>query len=57
MYQKLRDVLQGNERNFMLPFYWQHGDHYETIPQEIDRIFRSGCRLCCAVLLCAALQP
>lgn len=47
MYQKLRDVLQGNERNFMLPFYWQHGDHYETIPQEIDRIFRSGCRAFC----------
>lgn len=47
MYQKLYDVLSGKERNFMLPFYWQHGDHYETIPQEVERIWRSGCRAFC----------
>ena len=44
MYQKLADILSGNESNFMLPFYWQHGDHYETIPEEVERIYRSGCR-------------
>lgn len=47
MYQKLNDVLSGKERNFMLPFYWQHGDHYGTIPQEVERIWRSGCRAFC----------
>ena len=47
MYQKLYDVLNGSEHNFMLPFYWQHGDHYETIPQEVERIWRSGCRAFC----------
>ena len=31
----------------MLPFYWQHGDHYETIPLEIERIYKSGCRAFC----------
>ncbi|MBQ6891749.1 MAG: glycosyl transferase family 2, partial [Clostridia bacterium] len=47
MYQKLADILNGNEANFMLPFYWQHGDHYETIPEEVERIYRSGCRALC----------
>ena len=47
MYQKLSDVLSGKEQNFMLPFYWQHGDHYETIPEEVERIYRSGCRAFC----------
>ena len=32
MYQRLFDVLKGNEDNYMLPFYWQHGDHTDTIP-------------------------
>lgn len=47
MYNKLYDVIQNKENNFMLPFYWQHGDHYETIPQEVERIYNSGCRAFC----------
>ena len=47
MYQKLADILSGRENNFMLPFYWQHGDHHETIPEEVERIYRSGCRALC----------
>lgn len=47
MYKKLKDVLQNKENNFMMPFYWQHGDHYETIPQEIESIYNSGCRAFC----------
>lgn len=47
MYQKLTDVLAGKEQNFMLPFYWQHGDHYDTIAEEVERIYRSGCRAFC----------
>jgi len=47
MYQKLNDILTGKENNFMLPFYWQHGDHYETIPEEVERIYKSGCRALC----------
>ena len=47
MYQKLYDVLNDRENNFMLPFYWQHGDHYDTIPQEVERIYNSGCRAFC----------
>ena len=47
MYNKLYDVLNNKEDNFMLPFYWQHGDHYETIPVEVERIYKSGCRAFC----------
>ncbi len=47
MHSKLYDVLQGKEANFMLPFYWLHGNHYDTIPQEVERIYNSGCRAFC----------
>ena len=47
MYQRLQDVLNGREENYVLPFYWQHGDHTETIPEEIQRIWDSGCRAFC----------
>ena len=47
MNQWLDDVLNGREENYMLPFFWQHGDHYDTIPEDIERIYRSGCRAFC----------
>ena len=47
MYQRLQDVLSGREENYMLPFYWQHGDHTDTIPEEVQRIYDSGCRALC----------
>ena len=47
MFQRLNDVLNGWEDNYLLPFYWQHGNHYETIPEEVERIYKSGCRALC----------
>jgi len=47
MYSALKDVLSGNEDNALLPFYWQHGDHTEKIPSQIERIAHSGCRAIC----------
>ena len=47
MYKKLKDVLENKHSNYMLPFYWQHGDHYDTIPNEIEKIYNSGCRAFC----------
>lgn len=41
------DVLQGREANYMLPFYWQHGNHTDSIPREVERIYDSGCRAFC----------
>ena len=47
MDKRLNDILCGKEANYLLPFYWQHGDHYETIPAEVERIYNSGCRAFC----------
>ncbi|MCR5683343.1 MAG: hypothetical protein K6G29_12930 [Clostridiales bacterium] len=47
MYQRLDDVLRGKEDNYMLPFYWQHGDHTASIPEEVERIRQSGARAFC----------
>ncbi len=47
MYDRLNDVLSGAQANYMLPFYWQHGDHFDTIPAEVERIYQSGARAFC----------
>ena len=47
MDKRLRDVLGGNTENYLLPFYWQHGDHTDLIPEQIQRIYDSGCRAFC----------
>ncbi len=47
MDKMLSDVLSRSEANYMLPFYWQHGDHTDNIPHEIERIYNSGCKAFC----------
>ena len=47
MDRKLYDILNGKEDNYLLPFYWQRGDHTDTIPQEMQMIYDSGCRAVC----------
>lgn len=47
MDKRLSDVLSHRESNYLLPFYWQHGDHYDHIPEQIKRIYDSGCRALC----------
>ena len=45
---RLYDVLSGKGDNYLLPFYWQHGTHRDRIPEQIQRIYESGCRALCA---------
>lgn len=47
MDQRLSQVLAGKTENYLLPFYWQHGDHYDLIPEQMQRIYDSGCRAVC----------
>ena len=47
MDKRLYDVLSDQESNYLLPFYWQHGDHTHLIPEHIQRIYDSGCRAFC----------
>lgn len=45
--QRLADVLDSKESNYLLPFYWQHGNHRERIPEQIERIYQTGCKALC----------
>lgn len=45
--KRLQDILSSREENYVIPFYWQHGNHRDKIPEQVDRIFRSGCRAIC----------
>ncbi|MBQ7301455.1 MAG: hypothetical protein IJW77_16640 [Clostridia bacterium] len=47
MDQRLFDILHDREDNYIFPFYWQHGDHQDRIPEQIERIYQSGCRAFC----------
>lgn len=47
MDKRLSDILNGREENYLFPFYWQRGDHTEKIPEQIQRIYDSGCRAFC----------
>lgn len=44
---RLKEVINGKENNYLMPFYWQHGDHTEKIPEQIQTIYDSGCRAFC----------
>ena len=44
---RLADILAGREDNYLLPFYWQRGNHTDRIPEQIARIYESGCRAVC----------
>lgn len=44
---RLFEVLNGKEANYLLPFYWQHGNHTDRIPTQVQRIYDSGCRALC----------
>ena len=47
MNSAFKDVLTGKEGNYLLPFYWQHGDHTDKIPRQIESIYQSGARAFC----------
>ena len=47
MDRKIRDILNGREENYIFPFYWQRGDHTHLIPEQMKRIYSSGCRAVC----------
>ena len=47
MDQQLAEVLAGKTGSYMLPFYWQQGNHTDQIPAQIESIYQSGCRAFC----------
>lgn len=47
MTSKLNEVLSGKEENYILPFFWQHGEEEEVLREEMARIHESGIRAVC----------
>ncbi|RCW76994.1 glycosylhydrolase-like jelly roll fold domain-containing protein [Saliterribacillus persicus] len=47
MSTRLDDVLNGNEENYILPFFWQHGEEEEVLREEMARIYEAGIKAVC----------
>lgn len=47
MHTKLHDVLSGREANYILPFFWQHGEDEAVLREEMARIHEAGIRAVC----------
>lgn len=47
MTSKLLEVLSGKEENYILPFFWLHGEGDDVLREEMARIHESGIRAVC----------
>ncbi|OXM82291.1 glycosylhydrolase-like jelly roll fold domain-containing protein [Paenibacillus rigui] len=47
MGNRLKEVLKGQEHNYILPFLWQHGEEEAIIREEIARVHESGIGAVC----------
>jgi len=44
---RLQQVLQGKEDNYLLPFFWLHGEEQEVVEEYIEKMYACGCRAFC----------
>jgi hypothetical protein len=47
MATRLNDVLTGTEENYILPFFWQHGEEEEVLREEMARIDEANIKAVC----------
>lgn len=47
MERRLEEVLKGREGNYIVPFFWQHGESEETLRAYMEKIHMSGIRAVC----------
>lgn len=47
MTSRLQEVLSGKEDNYILPFFWQHGEEESILREEMARIHESGIGAVC----------
>lgn len=45
--KRLNEILKGNEENYMLPFFWQHGESEETLRKYMNVIHDANIRAVC----------
>lgn len=47
MDSRLREVMEGKESNYLLPFFWQHNDRHDKLAERVEKIYESGARAFC----------
>lgn len=47
MDKRLFDIKHNKENNYLLPFYWQQGNHTDSIPMQMQEIYNSGAKAVC----------
>ncbi len=45
--QRVQQVLENRGENYILPFYWQHGEDEETLREGMKRIHEAGIGAVC----------
>ncbi|MNW31335.1 hypothetical protein D3C74_82450 [compost metagenome] len=45
--RRLNDVLENREDNYILPFFWQHGEEEPVLREYMQKIAESGIRAVC----------
>ncbi len=45
--KSILEALGGEEQNYLLPFFWQHGEEESVLREEIASIYDSGIRAFC----------
>ena len=43
----LKSILENKTENYLLPFFWQHGESHALLLEELEAIFRTGVREFC----------
>lgn len=43
----LKEVLTNHGENYILPFYWQHGEELSLLEEGMEKIYQSGIRAVC----------
>jgi len=47
MDERLRDLLEGKGENYIMPFFWQHGEEEAVLREEMEKIHKAGIRAVC----------
>ena len=47
MIETIKKLLDGKGENYILPFFWQHGEDEETLRKYMQVIYDCGIRAVC----------
>lgn len=45
--KRLNEVLEGKEGNYILPFFWQHGENEEILKDYMQKIYETNIKAVC----------